>query len=176
MTYELHQNLVLSIYPTSRGYAFVLFEGPLSPYDWGVKEIRKKQKNERTLESIQELIERHRPEYLVIEDHTEKGSRRSSRIRRLYRMLIHLAESEQVEVFRYSQNAVRTCFESVGARTKYEIAKAIALQIPAFTHRLPRLRKIWMSEDPRQSLFDAAALGMVFYKSKGHIQPETYRS
>lgn len=164
MTYEFHQNLVLSVYPTSRGYAFVLFEGPLNPYDWGIKEIRKKQKNERTLESIQELINRYRPAYLIIEDHTEKGSRRSSRIRRLYRMLMHLAESEQVEVFRYSQKAIRNCFESVGARSKYEIAQAIARQIPAFAHRMPKLRKIWMSEDPRQSLFDAAALGVVFYE------------
>jgi len=166
MTYEFHQNLVLSVYPTSRGYAFVLFEGPLNPYDWGIKEIRKKQKNEHTLESIQELINRYRPAYLIIEDHTERGSRRSSRIRRLYRMLMHLAESEQVEVFRYSQKAIRNCFESVGARSKYEIAQAIARQIPAFAHRMPKLRKIWMSEDPRQSLFDAAALGIVFYESE----------
>jgi len=32
--------LVLSIYPNTRGFAFVLFEGPLSPFDWGVKEVR----------------------------------------------------------------------------------------------------------------------------------------
>lgn len=163
MNHKTNHNLVLSVYPTSRGYAFVLFEGPQSPHDWGVKEIRKKSKNEQTLKSIHALIERYRPDYLIIEDHTEHGSRRSSRIRRLYRMLMHLAETEQVELFRYSRRAVRTCFEPVGARTKYEIAQAIARQIPAFAHRLPPLRKIWMSEDPRQSLFDAAALGIAFY-------------
>lgn len=43
---------------------------------------------------------------------------------------------------------------TAGAFTKYEIAKAIARRIPAFAHRLPRLRKLWMSEDPRQGLFD----------------------
>ncbi|MEW6312996.1 MAG: hypothetical protein AB1513_02940 [Pseudomonadota bacterium] len=166
MTHAFHQNLVLAIYPTSRGYAFVLFEGPQSPYDWGVKEIRRKHKNERTLESIQALVDRYRPDYLVIEDYTEKGSRRSSRIRRLYRMLIHLAVAEHIDVFRYSRNTIRICFEPVGARTKYEIAQAIARQIPAFAHRLPKLRKIWMSEDPRQSLFDAAALGLTFYSAQ----------
>jgi hypothetical protein len=30
------------------------------------------------------------------------------------------------------------------------------------------LRKIWMSEDRRQSLFDAAALGVVFYAVKAN--------
>lgn len=166
MNQKTNNNLVLAVYPTSRGYAFVLFEGPQSPHDWGVKEIRKKNKNEQTLKSIHALIERYRPDCLIIEDHTEHGSRRSSRIRRLYRMIAHLAETEQVELFRYSRRAIRECFELVGARTKYEIAQAIARQIPAFAHRLPRVRKIWMSEDPRQSLFDAAALGAVFYVKK----------
>jgi len=164
MNYRTNHNLVLSVYPTSRGYAFVLFEGPQSPYDWGVKEIRKKHKNEQTLASIHALIERYRPDYLIIEDHIEHGSRRSSRIRRLYRMIAHLAETEQIDLFRYSRRAIRACFEPAGARTKFEIAQAIARQIPAFAHRLPRVRKIWMSEDPRQSLFDAAALGITYYE------------
>ncbi|HCM68271.1 MAG TPA: hypothetical protein DIS62_04725 [Candidatus Kerfeldbacteria bacterium] len=95
MNYQkIPQNLVLSIYPTSRGYAFVLFEGSQSPYDWGVKDIRKRGKNEATLEGVRALVERYRPDHLIIEDYTEKGSRRSSRIRRLYRMVTHLAESE----------------------------------------------------------------------------------
>ncbi len=142
----------------------MLFESALSPYDWGVKEIRKKNKNERTLDSIKALIEEHRPDYLIIEDYSEKGSRRSSRVRRLYRSLIHLARVEQIEVIRYGKNAIRSCFEPEGAHTKYEIAKTIAREIPELAHRLPRLRKIWMSEDPRQSLFDAAALALVFYQ------------
>ncbi|MCK9345040.1 MAG: hypothetical protein M0P64_02865 [Candidatus Pacebacteria bacterium] len=163
MTNTTTTPLTLSVYPTSRGYAYVLFEGPFSPVDWGIKDVRKKDKNDCTLKGIKKLIDEYRPDYLIIEDHAEIGSRRSSRIRRLYRSLAHLAESEEVEVVRYSKEAIRSCFEPEGARTKYDIAKAIAREIPALAHRLPRLRKIWMSEDPRQSLFDAAALGVVFY-------------
>lgn len=163
---KIPQNLVLSIYPTSRGYAFVLFEGSQNPYDWGIKEIRKKRKNEATIANIRTLIERYRPDHIVIEDYSEPGSRRSSRIRRLYRMVIQLAEKERIEVSRISRDAIYANFASVGAKTKYEIAKAIAQQIPALAHRLPRLRKIWMSEDPRQSLFDAAALGVVLYATQ----------
>lgn len=163
MTYAYPQNLVLSIYPFSRGFAFVLFEGPESPFDWGVKEIREKHKNTKTLDEIKKIIGRYCPEVLVIEDTIGKDSRRTSRIRKLYRMLVHLAEVEFLEVHRYSKTEVKARFASVGARTKYEIAKAIATQIPAFAHRVPPLRKIWMSEDPRQSLFDAAALGLTYF-------------
>ncbi len=83
-------------------------------------------------------------------------------------MLAHVAEAEFVELHRYSRVAVKECFAPVGASTKYEIAKAVATQIPAFAHRIPRFRKPWMSEDPRQSLFDAAALGLTFFAQ--HIQ------
>lgn len=54
-------------------------------------------------------------------------------------------------------------FWPLDAHTKYEIAQVIARQLPAFAHRLPRLRKIWMSEHPRQSWFDEVALTAVFY-------------
>ncbi|MGO8754729.1 MAG: hypothetical protein ACLQHK_05810 [Gallionellaceae bacterium] len=173
MTRANSHYLVLSIYPTSRGYAFVLFEGPLNVYDWGMKEIRKNRKNEATLKSISGLIERYRPEHILMEDYNEPGSRRSSRIKKLYRMITDLAESECIGMSYIPHDSILTCFASVEAKTKHEIAKAIAQQIPALAHRLPRLRKIWMSEDPRQSLFDAAALGVVFYTiQSGKFAPE----
>lgn len=157
-------HFVLSVYPTSHGFAFVLFEGPETPFDWGIKDIRDRQRTTKTLDAVQAIMTRYLPDVLVLED-TGLGSRRTIRIRRLYQMLNHLADTQGVPVVRYSRNDVRKCFSAVGARTKYEIAKAIANQIPAFTHRLPPVRKIWMSEDPRQSLFDAAALGITHYAS-----------
>ncbi len=171
MSGEYYENPVLAVYPFSRGFAFVLFEGPDSPYDWGVREIKEKHRNVRSLEAIKELIDRYRPEAMVIEDTHERRYRRSSRIRKLYRMLTHLAVTEYVELYRFSQEAVKNHFDGCGASTKYEIAKAVSQQIPAFAHRLPRLRKAWMSADPRQSLFDAAALGLVYYGTRGVPSP-----
>lgn len=159
------QNLVLAVYPFSRGFAFVFFEGPESPFDWGVKEIKEKHKNSRTLDAIKKLIDQYRPEVLVIEDTTDGEFRRTSRIRKLYRMLTHLAHAEYIDACRYTKHDVHECFAAVGALTKHEIAQAIATQIPAFAHRLPRYRKPWMSEDPRQSLFDAAALALTYYRN-----------
>ena len=171
MTNASPQNLVLSIYPFTRGFAFVFFEGPASPFDWGVKVINEKHKNTRTLDEIKKLIDRYRPEVVVIEDMTNGHSRRTSRIRKLYRMLGHLAATEYIDLYRFTKWQVRECFAPAGARSKYEIARAIAAQIPAFAHRMPPFRKPWMSEDRRQSLFDAAALGLVFYLRSGGVDP-----
>lgn len=157
-----HRPFILSVYPTSRGFAFVLFEAAEAPFDWGSKEIRERKKNQKTLEKIEKLLDRYQPEALVIED-TRGKSVRSERVMRLYRMILHLAETKAVPVFRYSKQEVRQCFSSVGASTKYEIALAIAEQIPSFLHRLPPIRKIWKSADARQALFDAAALGITHY-------------
>ncbi len=153
---------VLGFYPTTHGFAFVLFEGPQSPFDWGVRELRGTRKNARTLKALKKLLDRYRPASLVIENTSRVRSRRVARIKRLHRMIRHLADAEQIDVYRYTRADIRTCFASVGAIRKHEIAEAIATIIPAFAHRLPRKRKIWMSEDPRQSLFDAAALGLAF--------------
>ena len=52
MNHFRHGNFVLSIYPTSRGFGFVLFESSESPFDWGVKEIREKHTNKRTINEV----------------------------------------------------------------------------------------------------------------------------
>ena len=146
-------NPVLAVCAFSRGFAFVLFEGPESPFDWGVREIKGKNKNVKTLDALKGLIDRYRPEVLVLTDMSENNSRQTSRVRKLHRMIKHLAGTEYVDLYQFPKSAVKAYFEPVGATTKYEIAKVIAQQIPAFSHRLPPYRKIWMSADPRQYLF-----------------------
>lgn len=77
--------------------------------------------------------------------------------------LTTLAATAEVELVTFTREALREVFAEVGAETKYEIAQAVAGIIPAFKHRLPPIRKIWQSEDERQSLFDAASLGIAYY-------------
>ena len=159
---RVHARFILAVSASPRGFAFVVFAGSDQPFDWGVKEIRGNQKNARCLLAIKKLIRQYRPEAVVIED-TRAGSRRGPRIRALYRGIADVAGREQVKVVQYTKAQVRAAFAAENVRTRPEIAQAVAARIPAFAPKLPPLRKIWMSEDPRQSLFDAAALGAVFY-------------
>lgn len=159
---------VIAVYPFSRGFGFVLFEGPDHPLDWGVKEITGEHRNVKTITELKKLIDRYRPEVLVIEETGDQRKIRSTRIKKLYRMLAHLAATEYIDVHRVQKSAVKERFALVGATTKYEIAKAISAQIPAFAIRMPRIRRPWMSQDSRQSLFDAAALALTYYA--GYIE------
>jgi hypothetical protein len=163
-------DLVLAVQLSSFGFAFVLFEGPESPFDWGLKDIRQREKNTRTVVEVKRLIDRYRPAVLVIQDTAGQSPSRSARVRRLSRMLVQLAAAEYVDVHRCSKAEVRAFFSAYGARTKNEIAKVIATQIPAFAHRMPRLRRGWVGEDARQAHFDAAALAMTYF-SRGIPSP-----
>lgn len=164
------EEFVLAVYPTVRGYSFVLFEGPESPFDWGTKDIRDVPKNPAILDHVATLIDRYHPVALVMEDHDDRHSRRAPRIKKLCRSLVALAVTSHIEVALYSREEVKKSFASAGAVTKYEIAQAVAQHIPAFKHRLPPIRKIWMSEDHRQSLFDAAAIGITHYDRQSRCE------
>jgi len=163
-------NLVMSIYPNTRGFAFVLFEGPLSPVDWQVVEVRGRNKNRRCLQAIARLFGRYEPDVLVLQDTGESGTRRARRIRDLNEGIEVLAETQSIPIFRYSRDEVRECFAGAGAITKSAIAEAIAKRIPMFERFVPPVRKIWMSEDARAGLFDAIGLVLTFF-SRGTSAP-----
>ena len=158
MNHAETRELVLAIYPTTRGFGFVLMTSPLSPVDWGTKEVRGRDKNAKCLAKVAALIEVHQPDAIALEDAAAPGSRRSLRIRRLSRAISSLAEDQALDVQTYSRAAVRECFERFGARTRYEIAMAISKRVVAFDRFLPPQRKLWMTEDVRMSIFNAAAL------------------
>ncbi len=152
--------LVLAIQPFFRGIAFTLFEGPLSPIDWGIKDTRRGERNIRSLKAAIDLIDRLQPDVVVLGD----VHRRGQRIRRLGQLIVGHAEGQSIDVCRYTRRQVRECFRDVGAKSRYEIAQAIASRVHAFAHRVPPVRKVWKSEDERMCLFDAAALVMTFYQ------------
>lgn len=159
--------LVLGIYPNARGFAFVLFEGSLSPCDWGVFRPHQRQHlNKRCLQRFERLFNRYEPDAIVLQDMSSDGTLRVRRIRRLNEMMAALAESKSARVAMYSRVEVRTRFGGEGFTTKQAIAEAIASRIPMLERFVPPPRKPWNTEHPRMGLFDAAALVLTFYQSQ----------
>jgi hypothetical protein len=155
--------LVLSIYLNTRGFSFVLFEGHLAPFDWGLCELRGQQKHRRYLARVAKMLDRYQPDHLVIRDTTAQRAR-TPRIENLNAAICEMAASRQVPIHAYSRDHIRDAFKYAGAVDKQSLAGLIAKNIPAFERYVPPPRKPWMSEDPRMGLFDAAALGFVFYQ------------
>jgi hypothetical protein len=154
---------VLALHATSRGFAFCLFNGPGELFDWGIKHVARGEKNTQSLAAVEALIARFDPHSIVIEDVSEPGSKRTSRVRQLYRDIEKLADRASLDTYAYPWPVVFQVFKDARPRTRHDIAKRVAVMIPAIARRLPPKRKIWLPQDPRQALFDAAALALTSY-------------
>src|SRR4051794_33594523 len=104
--------LVLAVRPFTRGLAFSLFEGPASPVDWGVKDIRGSDKTGRILSAARELIGRHEPEVLVIE---RCSMRRSRNAHQISRAILRHAEAQSIETSIIHRKQIRACFSEAKA-------------------------------------------------------------
>ncbi len=160
--------LVCAVYPSTRGFGYAVFEGPELLVDWGVKAVRGRQKNLASLERVRELLAFYRPDVLVLEDYGGSGSRRAKRIQTLINLMTAHAAEERTAVASFSRSEVRACFDLT---TKREIAEVLAREFPELERRLPPVRRIWMSEDARMNIFDAAALGITFFRTRKLRRP-----
>jgi hypothetical protein len=170
MTAPKRYELLLAIYLTKRGLAYVLLEGSLAPVDWGSTRRPGATKNKQCLSFAAMLMRRYQPDVLVLQDTSWTGTRRSPRITDLNASLFEVAEALGIPVCAFSRERVRAAFGHLGSPNKHEIAEAIGKHIPAFERHLPPQRKPWMSEDSRMGIFDAAALALTFIQSAAGTQ------
>ncbi len=163
-------SLVLAVHPTKDGMGWVVFEGPFTPYDWGLVSARK-DKNAFCLKKVERLIERLQPETFVVEAYDRVRASRADRVTRVCRDFVNLAASYGIAVEVYDRAAIRRAFAGVGAITRQDVAEAVARYIDAFRHRLPAKRKDWEAEDRRMALFSAAALAITYFQNEGPSLP-----
>jgi hypothetical protein len=153
---------VLAIDPTHRGFGFVVLEGEKRLLDWGTR-YASNPKRDASIEKVDRLIEQYDPSSLILEDHTGTGSRRCRRVRRLIDDLGMLGRARDLSVFSYSRGDIRLAFSVHEARTKEGIAAVLVAQFSELVPRLPPKRKVWMSEDHRMTIFDAASLALTHF-------------
>lgn len=154
---------VLAIDPSIRGFGFAVLEGPKRLIDWGVKSARQN-KNAVSLAKVADLIRYYKPDVIVLENCERTGSHRCKRVQGLITAVIKLGAELKIRTRRFSPSQVRQAFADCGARTKHEIARAIADCLSELASRLPPLRRPWMSEDYRMNIFDAVSLALTFYQ------------
>lgn len=162
------QPLALALHLNWYGVGYVVFEKPLTLFDWGVKEGRGKDGSLPLLRGVSKLLTLYRPAVVVLEDWRDRERPRSARIEGQYRAILAICERMDIPVKCVPMSAVRRAFAPYGATNKEEIAQVIAKRIPALSYHLPPKRKIWKPEPPRQAMYDAAALGLTFFQRSMH--------
>src|ERR1700739_925163 len=87
---------VLALDPYSRGFGFVVCEGPEHLIDWGLKEARR-EKDTHCLRHVEQLIETYHPDGLVIEATHDPQWRRCPRVRTLLHEMSQLAAEKKLK-------------------------------------------------------------------------------
>ncbi len=159
---SLNDVRVLALDPTSGGIGFAVLEGPHQLIDWGVKSAPERTPH-YALWLIEALIARYEPDVIVLEDCEACGSRRCPRVRALIRQIVRRAAKHDIKTHRFAGRQIREAFAATNGLTKYRRARAIAEQFPELAPRVPPVRRPWMSEDYRMSIFDAVGLAVTFF-------------
>jgi hypothetical protein len=164
---------VLAIDPTTKGFAYAVFEGPSFLLDWGLTQVDPERKNTLCLERIEDLLKRYDPGVLALEACNGKGSRRASRVQALIRSIERLATRKRFRSRAFSRGEIRKAFDPAGKATRKSIAVEIARRFPELSPRLPRFRtaprlprqRVYDREVERMSIFDAAALAVTYFET-----------
>ncbi len=154
---------LLALDPNSRGFGYVVFEGPKRLVDWGLKHVGTENKNARTVREIRRLVEFSKPDVLVLEDVSLLDCRLRRRIRELITTVFQEAVNWPVRVVPISRQRVYALLGTEQEATKYEAAIWLATHYRELTPLLPAKRRSWENEHPRFSIFDAATLAIGYY-------------
>src|SRR5258708_26295255 len=105
MKHHKISGLLLAIHPTSRGFGWILFEGPLVPVDWGIASA-KVNRSAQCMVRFRQLLDQYQPSALILEKFEESDSRRSERIRSLAQTMRGFANNRDMDTLVYSREEV----------------------------------------------------------------------
>src|SRR6185437_3399923 len=164
MQYDTPYNLILAVALSRWGVGFVLMDGKDTLADFGLKGTEG-DKNANGAAEIKKLIDKYRPDALVIEDVGADDSRRSARIRSLAKRILALAGKANVSAVSIPRSEIRKVFFGDGMRTRDALAAAVADKFPDdLGHLLPPKRELWAGEHYRMAVFEAVTAGLAFFK------------
>lgn len=162
---ELDQQRILCLDIRPRSFAFVVFEGPKVVLDWGARSFRRGVNAVRLPLGVKvaRLLDEYVPSVLILErPNNKRHIRNVATIRKQ-------ATVRKVPIRLLPSQAINEMLS--GSNNKHQIASALAAQFPELRSVLPPKRKSWQSEDYRMSIFDAAALGTVYFERERRADP-----
>jgi hypothetical protein len=146
-----------------RRSGFAIFEGPRRLLDFGTTGIPSG-RVENARNRFSDLLQLSLPAIIVVRrDRWETLMARSER-EPLIEALTNESETRGIQIRLLEQDSIISTFRSLGCETKAETSTALARIFPELVWRLPPERRVWESEHPRQSVFDAIALGLAYWQ------------
>ena len=163
MSSSQKSGLVLAVFPTSRGFGWILFEGPMAPVNWGIASV-KNNHSAWCMMRFGKLLDLYQPKAILFEVNVATEKAKSGRVAVLGQDMRGFAASRDIEIHLYSRAEIAAALLSDENASRRAVVELVADLLPILRDRLPSPRKPWQSEDGRRCLFDAAALGIAHYR------------
>lgn len=163
--------LAIDLRPQQFGYA--VFEGPKQLLDWGVAYYRPGGEVGAAVAAcrVAELVRMFPPSAILVRKVRGEVARNSFGVQPILKAIRLKASARSIPVHLIARKEVREVFRAFRAKTKYEIACRLAVMYPELLWKLPPQRKFYESEHPTMTIFDAAALGVMYWQSNGTVGP-----
>ena len=164
---------IVAIALRSRRFGFAVFEGPNRLLDWGMVFYPLNNDVQRAAASkrVASLLTLFIPSVVVVGRTRPLNVRNDSGIRPILRSIRREASSRLIPVRLMKKAEVREVFRLFRAKSKHEIASLVVQMFPELLWKLPPRRRIWESEHPIMTMFDAVALGFAYWQHDGARDP-----
>jgi hypothetical protein len=156
-------------------FGFVVFDGPVTLLDWGVRNYRGRRTLRQTAirEKISTLLKLYAPTALVMRRRESLSRNARKETLSAARMITVEARKCSVKTLRISPLEVRRFFSAHGCRTKHQIGSLIATWFEELSFKLPPARKPWQPEAHAAAVFDAVATGIAYFSRERTGRPKT---
>lgn len=165
MPLSIYDPRVLAIDLRFRRYGFAIFEGPRRLLDFGTIAFPAR-RVEYARYRFLDLLRLSLPAVIVVKRERWDTIAAHRQAESLVVVLAEESESRRIQIRLLAQDAVISTFRNLGCETKAEISSALARIFPELVWQLPPEEKAWKSEHPRQSAFDAIALGLAYWQQE----------
>lgn len=163
---------VLALDLRSKRFGYAVFEGPHMLLDWGTRTYGDDERSSLDLR-LKNMQSSFAPSVILARQITDRHRFAQPRSRRAFHSLRVFAKRVLISVQLIDESKLRGFFSSETKVNKHDIAQMIADRFPELSWRLPPKRKPWESEPTRQSIFDAASLGVFFFAQHADKQETT---
>jgi hypothetical protein len=147
---------VLCLDLRARRFGYVVFEGPRTIIDYGIKTYGD-ERYSSLKHRLDGLQSRFKPSLILIR------KSESSLNRRTRAFIKRFAKHSSGVVRLIDKSSVNVFFAGRMRSNKHEIAKFVVERLPELSWQLPAKRKPWQPEPRQQTLFDAASLVLFYF-------------
>ena len=166
MHLRIHDRRILAIDLRPRRFGYAVFEGAKFLLDWGSNAYPPSRGPENAVAAkrLAVLLRFSTPSAVVVKKERWESAKADPVVRSMVEAITRETSARGIPVCLIGKNELEGTFRDLQCETKYEIASVLTRFFPELLWKLPPPRKIWESEHPRMTMFDAIALGFTYWK------------